>query len=219
MLPQLTEAAVKAALQEDAEGLLAEVALDSSKSKVRGTPRSGGASRPPRLSLVCRAARVPGVDDVPPGGGEVQLAGDRVNVRRRAHRLFSHAPLTHHAPRTLRRSVLEEVGISRRAGYLIGIVNRERDTIRELLLKTTFHFQKVLDVQWRVDHSVRTKYQDQIGEPSFLISIITAGGEGAPDGQRQEVKFACSKEELQDLVAKLKDACTQVDRILGTSRK
>ena len=36
------------------EGLLAEVALDSSKSKVRGTPRSGGASRPPRLSLVCR---------------------------------------------------------------------------------------------------------------------------------------------------------------------
>ena len=39
VLPQLTEAAVKAALQEDAEGLLAEVALDSSKSKVRGTPR------------------------------------------------------------------------------------------------------------------------------------------------------------------------------------
>ena len=35
----MTEAAVKAALQEDAEGLLAEVALDSSKSKVRGTPR------------------------------------------------------------------------------------------------------------------------------------------------------------------------------------
>ena len=45
MLPQLTEAAVKAALQEDAEGLLAEVALDSSKSKVRGTPRSGAARR------------------------------------------------------------------------------------------------------------------------------------------------------------------------------
>ena len=43
------------------------------------------------------AARVPGVDDVPPGGGEVQLAGDRVNVRCRAHRLFSHAPLTQHA--------------------------------------------------------------------------------------------------------------------------
>lgn len=39
------------------------------------------------------------------------------------------------------------------------------------------------------------------------------------DGSRQEVKFACSREELQDLVAKLKDACTQVDRILGTSRK
>ena len=218
MLPQLTEAAVKAALQEDAEGLLAEVALDSSKSKVRGTPRRRRVvPSPPEPGV--SAARIPGVDDVPPGGGEVQLAGDRVNVRRRALRLFSHAPLTHHAPRTLRRSVLEEVGISRRAGYLIGIVNRERDTIRELLLKTTFHFQKVLDVQWRVDHSVRTKYQDQIGEPSFLISIITAGGEGAPDGQRQEVKFACSKEELQDLVAKLKDACTQVDRILGTSRK
>ena len=96
VLPQLTEAAVKAALQEDAEGLLAEVALDSSKSKVRGTPRRRRvAPSPPEPGV--SAARVPGVDDVPPGGGEVQLAGDRVNVRRRAHRLFSHAPLTQHA--------------------------------------------------------------------------------------------------------------------------
>lgn len=144
-----------------------------------------------------------------------------------------------------------------RAPYLIGLVNRDRPTIRSQLLGTTFHFQQVLDVQWRVDHSVRTKYQDQIGEPTFLISIVTAGGAGvrftcsavasaslcarslaacallrsvayaawcvgmlqSEPGVRQEVKFACSREELQDLVAKLKDACTQVDRILGTSRK
>lgn len=65
-----------------------------------------------------------------------------------------------------------------RAAYLIGLVNRDRPTIRSQLLSTTFHFQQVLDVQWRVDHSVRTKYQDQIGEPIFLISIITAGGTG-----------------------------------------
>ena len=161
--------------------------------------------------------------------------------------------------------MLEESGLVQRAAYLIGIVNRDRPTIRSQLLNTSFHFQQVLDVQWRVDHSVRTKYQDQIGEPTFLISIITAGGEGvrvhayllprhrpthmriclylearsapltpcarsltaAPcpsvvqveSGARREVKFACSREELQDLVAKLKDACTQVDRILGTSRK
>ncbi len=65
-----------------------------------------------------------------------------------------------------------------RAAYLIGLVNRDRPTIRSQLLSTTFHFQQILDVQWRVDHSVRTKYQDQIGEPIFLISIITAGGTG-----------------------------------------
>ena len=65
-----------------------------------------------------------------------------------------------------------------RAAYLIGLVNRDRPTIRSQLLSTTFHFQQVLDVQWRVDHSVRTKYQDQIGEPIFLISLITAGGAG-----------------------------------------
>ena len=41
----------------------------------------------------------------------------------------------------------------------------------------------------------------------------------ACDGKaRGETSFACSKEELQSLVSKLKDACTQVDRILGTSR-
>lgn len=148
----------------------------------------------------------------------------------------------------------------RRAPYLVGLVNRDRPTIRSQLLETTFHFKQVLDVQWRIDHSVRTKYQDQIGEPTFLIDIITAGGKGvrvtcltarcahcahsltvpfaavrfcdrsscpcwivdmlqSEPGTRQEVKFACSREELQDLVASLKDACTQVDRILGTSRK
>jgi hypothetical protein len=74
--------------------------------------------------------------------------------------------------------VLEESGLVQRAAYLIGLVNRDRPTIRSQLLDTTFHFQQVLDVQWRVDHSVRTKYQDQIGEPTFLISIVTAGGEG-----------------------------------------
>jgi hypothetical protein len=75
-------------------------------------------------------------------------------------------------------SMLEEAGILSRASYLIGLVNRDRPTIRATLLNTTFHFQQVLDVQWRVDHSVRSKYQDQIGEPTFLISIITAGGDG-----------------------------------------
>ena len=74
--------------------------------------------------------------------------------------------------------LLEESGLVQRAAYLVGLVNRDRPTIRSQLLSTTFHFQQVLDVQWRVDHSVRTKYQDQIGEPTFLISIITAGGEG-----------------------------------------
>lgn len=75
-------------------------------------------------------------------------------------------------------STLEEAGILSRAPHLIGLVNRDRPAIRSTLLSTTFHFQQVLDVQWRVDHSVRSKYQDQIGEPTFLISVITAGGEG-----------------------------------------
>eukprot|EP01048_Picozoa_sp_COSAG05_P010158 COSAG05_NODE_880_length_6791_cov_5.464734_5_plen_192_part_00 len=112
---------------------------------------------------------------------------------------------------------LGEVGLpSSRSSAIVSVLNGHQDAIRANLMKITFSNPKILDVQWRVDHSVRTKYQDQIGEPTFLITIITSGsGDG---GARGETSFACSKEELQSLVSKLKDACTQVDRILGTSR-
>jgi hypothetical protein len=115
----------------------------------------------------------------------------------------------------------EENGLpSKRAAFVAGVVNRERDSVRAHLMTKTFSASKILDVQWRVDHSVRTKYQDQIGEATFLISILTGAPAAAGGGEmvRQEVQFACTKEELQSLVGKLKDACTQVDRILGTTR-
>ena len=112
---------------------------------------------------------------------------------------------------------LEEVGVAAdRSSAIITVLNREQEAIRANLMSTTFSNPKILDVQWRVDHSVRTKYMDQMGKPTFLITIITSGnGDGKARG---ETSFACSKEELQSLVSKLKDACTQVDRILGTSR-
>ena len=112
---------------------------------------------------------------------------------------------------------LEEHGVeSKRSKIVANIANGAKSAIRANLLRTTFSHPKILDVQWRVDHSVRTKYEDQIGEPTFMISILSSATADGLD--RTETHFACTREELQNLVAKLKDACTQVDRILGTSR-
>ena len=46
-----------------------------------------------------------------------------------------------------------------------GIVNRDRDRIRQVLIQTTFGFPQIIDVKWRLDHNLWTKHRDQVAAP------------------------------------------------------
>jgi len=55
---------------------------------------------------------------------------------------------------------------------------------------------------------------EQIKEPLYFITLKTQ----QPDGRIEDVQFTCNFQELQDLLAKLKDGAKQVDRVLGTTK-
>jgi len=80
--------------------------------------------------------------------------------------------------------------------------------LRALLNASSFHFPHVVDVQWRVDYQVRSDSLDRINAPTFYVTLKTL-----EHGVQRDVAFACSLEEMTDLVAKLKDAAGAVEHI------
>lgn len=89
-----------------------------------------------------------------------------------------------------------------------------------------FNFAHVVGVEWRLDYYIKSDKLDRIDVPicasqrlaplshshipfSDVINIKTE-----ENGQTKDVQFACTQEELQDLVTKLKQAVKEVDRIV-----
>lgn len=111
-------------------------------------------------------------------------------------------------------SVLDEAQLEGARAKAVGAAYaKHRAELRQQLLSTAFSYPQIVDVQWRLDQRARTKQLQRVGDNRFLISIVTAGGV-LSEGERSTVEFVCTKEELQDLVGKLKDATKQVDRLL-----
>ncbi len=64
---------------------------------------------------------------------------------------------------------------------------------------------RVVDVRWRVDHVVRSRYVERIGSPMWLVELIMADG--------SVEAFSCNAEQLQDLATRIRDATRQPQRI------
>eukprot|EP01113_Clastostelium_recurvatum_P022482 TRINITY_DN2684_c0_g1_i1.p1 TRINITY_DN2684_c0_g1~~TRINITY_DN2684_c0_g1_i1.p1 ORF type:complete len:196 (+),score=43.04 TRINITY_DN2684_c0_g1_i1:17-604(+) len=106
-------------------------------------------------------------------------------------------------------SVLEEHRVSSsRITYLSERYAALRGPLRKLLSAISFHFPSIVDVDWRLDYFIKANSIEKINVPVYRIALKTEEGEG----QTGTVEFACSMEQLQDLVAKLKDAVKQIER-------
>ncbi|XP_006817084.1 COMM domain-containing protein 3-like [Saccoglossus kowalevskii] len=67
----------------------------------------------------------------------------------------------------------------------------------------------IVDVDWRLDFYLKNNHVDKVNEPVYMVTLKTEEG-----GQEEtkDVQFACSMEQLQDLVGKLKDACKNLEK-------
>lgn len=74
----------------------------------------------------------------------------------------------------------------------------------------------IVDVSWRLDDYLKSDSMDQVRQPVYLVTLTTttpAQANGAASGPAtRPVPFECNLQQLQDLLAKLKDAQKQIQQ-------
>lgn len=77
-------------------------------------------------------------------------------------------------------------------------------------------FPSVVGVSWRLDDYLRSDAIEGVRLPSYMISLQTQQQQqsnGGPiEGATEQTPFACNFQQLQDLLAKLKDAQKQIQQ-------
>jgi hypothetical protein len=83
------------------------------------------------------------------------------------------------------------------------------NVLRTNLSQSQFQFPHIVDVQWRLDYFIKSNAVEKINQPVYLIKLRT---KQSPAGESKDFEFACTLEQMQDLVAKLKDAEHTLER-------
>lgn len=88
-----------------------------------------------------------------------------------------------------------------------------KEGLRALISQTTTrgHTPHLLGADWRLDYCVSSSKDRAIRELLYHVSLNTLD---PVDAAEKNINFVCTVEELQDLVARLKDACKSVERAL-----
>ncbi|KAI0211588.1 COMM domain-containing protein 3 [Lamellibrachia satsuma] len=106
--------------------------------------------------------------------------------------------------------LLEDVKFSPdRIALFNKIYTDQKPQLQILLSSVGKSHPNIVDVDWRVDYCLKNNQIDRVNEPTFLISLKTQQS-GRPG--LEPVQLACTQEQLQDLVTKLRDACKSLER-------
>ncbi|EGG17012.1 COMM domain-containing protein 3 [Cavenderia fasciculata] len=106
-------------------------------------------------------------------------------------------------------SILEEQKLtSNRINVIIQYFTNNRTKLRKYLSITNFHYPHIIDVNWRLDYFMKSNSIEKVNTPVYMINLTTEKEEG----QKGQVEFACTLDQLQDLVFKLRDAQKQIER-------
>ena len=68
------------------------------------------------------------------------------------------------------------------------------------------HYQtQVVDCKWKLDYNVKTNETHRVNKVGYTVQLQTDDGDS--------IDFTCNKEELQNMIAKLKEAAKVVERV------
>nr|XP_002125922.1 COMM domain-containing protein 3 [Ciona intestinalis] len=87
----------------------------------------------------------------------------------------------------------------------VSVFNENRSKIREHLGNIGIQLPTLVDVKWRLDYNLKNSSLHKVNELKYTISL-------KENSSNEPVEFHCSKEELQDLVSKLREACKALER-------
>ncbi|KAF6027426.1 COMMD3 [Bugula neritina] len=109
------------------------------------------------------------------------------------------------------RAVLEESNFSpKRIQHFLDVYHQHKDSIRRNLARiSSFEKAQIVDVNWRLDYNIKNSQSDKVNQLSYLVDLHTLH---PGESEIKIVSMACSLEQLQDLVGKLKDAVRCVEK-------
>lgn len=110
------------------------------------------------------------------------------------------------------RAILKEQGIGGKVGdTILGTYEQHLQTLIDHMEATGIAAPTIVGIEWRLDYAVRSKHGGRVNVPQFIISLSVKDR-----GVIRDIEMLATQEELQDLLAKVKDATKQVERVLHT---
>jgi len=94
-----------------------------------------------------------------------------------------------------------------RISHITSIYEKNRPLIRSMLSQIGTNPPHIVDVSWRLDYYMKSNLVSRGSQPVYLINLKTEQA-----GSTKDIQLACSLDQLQDLVGKLRDACKSLER-------
>ena len=108
-------------------------------------------------------------------------------------------------------SVLTECGVGGSvAATLTDLYTQHFDTLAAHMEVTGIAAPAVVDIDWRLDYSIRSKHAGRECLPMFFLSLRVKDR-----GLLRDIEMIASQEDVQDLLAGVRDAVKQVDRVVA----
>jgi len=101
--------------------------------------------------------------------------------------------------------ILDDCAFSqKRKESFIVTFNHFKTNLRCCLSNVGHSPAELIDVHWRLDYGIRNSQVHKVNELKYSLSLKQSDGEN--------INFTCTREELQDLVGKLKEACKSLEK-------
>lgn len=111
------------------------------------------------------------------------------------------------------------------------LYDKSMSALRSALQQNSWHLPHIVDVDWRLDYVVRDSALLTYDKPSYFISLKTesqrhfqetipfdsASSEPTVASPYKSIEFACSLQQMEDLLDTLKDAVKQAERLQNTN--
>ena len=107
--------------------------------------------------------------------------------------------------------LLDEYGVPEaRSKLMMTLYNAQKLRLRDILAQTGVDLPSLVDADWRLGYEVHSSATGAMHTPKFNLRLTTKN----TAGQIEPIEFTCTRQQLKDMLNKVKDATKQVERLL-----
>jgi hypothetical protein len=109
--------------------------------------------------------------------------------------------------------LMDEYGLPEARMKLVStLYNAQKLRVRDILGQTGVDLPNLVDADWRLGYEVHSSATGAMHTPKYNLRLKTKNSAG----QLETIEFTCTRQQLKDMLLKVKDATKQVERVLDT---